>query len=104
MGAETFHALKRTLHDRGLGTAVGDEGGFAPDLGSNEEALEMLVAGISAAGYTPGEDIAIALDLDPGVPVVLCDARSRESSKQVLVTLIEYVLAQVASAQEAGRP
>jgi enolase len=61
-GAEVFHALKRTLHQRGLGTAVGDEGGFAPDLGSNEEALKMLIAGIEAAGYTPGEDVAIALD------------------------------------------
>jgi enolase len=62
MGAEVFHALKKTLHERGLGTAGGDEGGFAPDLGSNEEALQMLVAGIEAAGYRPGEDIAIALD------------------------------------------
>ena len=62
MGAAVFHALKRTLHDRGLATAVGDEGGFAPDLGSNEEALEMLVAGIEAAGLRPGEDVAIALD------------------------------------------
>jgi enolase len=61
-GVEVFHALKRTLHERGLATAVGDEGGFAPDLSSNEEALEMLVAGIRAAGYTPGEDVAIALD------------------------------------------
>ncbi len=61
-GVEVFHALKRTLHERGLGTAVGDEGGFAPDLGSNEQALEMLVAGIAAAGYRPGEDVAIALD------------------------------------------
>jgi enolase len=62
MGAEVFHALKRTLHERGLSTAVGDEGGFAPDLSSNEEALKMLLAGIHAAGYTPGEEIAIALD------------------------------------------
>ncbi len=62
LGAEVFHALKRTLHERGLATAVGDEGGFAPDLGSNEEALEMLVAGIEAAGYEPGADVAIALD------------------------------------------
>jgi len=62
MGAEVFHALRGTLHDRGLGTAVGDEGGFAPDLDSNEDALKMLVAGIEAAGYTPGEDVAIALD------------------------------------------
>ncbi|HEU4977327.1 MAG TPA: phosphopyruvate hydratase [Solirubrobacteraceae bacterium] len=62
MGAEVFHALKRTLHERGLGTTVGDEGGFAPDLGSNEEALQVLVAGIEAAGYRPGQDVAIALD------------------------------------------
>jgi enolase 1/2/3 len=61
-GAEVFHALKRTLRDRGLSTAVGDEGGFAPDLESNEAALEALIAGIEAAGYRPGEDVAIALD------------------------------------------
>jgi enolase len=61
-GAEVFHALKKTLHDRGLGTTVGDEGGFAPNLESNEAALQLLVAGIEAAGYKPGEDIAIALD------------------------------------------
>jgi enolase len=61
-GAEVFHALKRTLHDRGLSTAVGDEGGFAPDLDSNEAALEALIAGIEAAGYKPGHDVAIALD------------------------------------------
>ncbi len=62
MGVEVFHALKHTLHARGLSTAGGDEGGFAPDLASNEEALEMLVAGIQAAGYEPGVDVAIALD------------------------------------------
>jgi enolase len=62
IGAEVFHALKRTLHDRGLSTAVGDEGGFAPDLDSNEAALEALIAGIEAAGYRPGDDVAIALD------------------------------------------
>jgi enolase len=62
MGTETFHALKGRLHGRGLSTAGGDEGGFAPDLGSNEEALEELTAGIEAAGYRPGEDLAIALD------------------------------------------
>ena len=61
-GVEVFHALKRTLHDRGLSTAVGDEGGFAPDLSSNEEALKMLVEGIEAAGFQPGGDVAIALD------------------------------------------
>jgi enolase len=62
MGVEVFHALKRTLHERGLATAVGDEGGFAPDLESNEDALRMLLAGIEAAGYEPGADVAIALD------------------------------------------
>ena len=62
MGTEVFHALKGTLHARGLATAVGDEGGFAPDLDSNEAALQMLMEGIVAAGYEPGEDVAIALD------------------------------------------
>jgi enolase len=61
-GAEVFHALKSTLKKRGLNTAVGDEGGFAPDLESNEAALQALIEGIEAAGYTPGEDVAIALD------------------------------------------
>jgi enolase len=59
---EVFHALKRTLHDRKLGTAVGDEGGFAPDLESNEAALQAVLEGVEAAGYTAGEDVAIALD------------------------------------------
>jgi enolase len=62
MGTEVFHHLKRTLHARGLGTAVGDEGGFAPDLDSNQAALDALVEGIEAAGYRPGEDVTIALD------------------------------------------
>jgi enolase len=61
-GVEVFHALKRTLHERGLSTAVGDEGGFAPDVDSNEAALEALVEGIEAAGHRPGDDVAIALD------------------------------------------
>src|SRR5687767_7548171 len=62
MGVETFHHLKKHLHDRGLGGGVGDEGGFAPNLESNEAALQALVAGIEAAGYRPGDDLAIALD------------------------------------------
>ena len=61
-GTEVFHALKRTLRERGMATAVGDEGGFAPDLDSNEAALELLMAGIEAAGYRPGEEVGIALD------------------------------------------
>jgi enolase len=62
MGVEIFHALKGALRSRGLGTTVGDEGGFAPDLGSNEEALEILMTGIEAAGYEAGVDAFIALD------------------------------------------
>ena len=62
VGVEVYHALKGTLHARGLSTAVGDEGGFAPDFGSNEEALEALMDGIRAAGYEPDRDVAIALD------------------------------------------
>ena len=62
VGTEVFHALKEHLKSQGLGTAVGDEGGFAPDLSSNEAALEALVAGIEAAGYRPGDDVQIALD------------------------------------------
>jgi enolase len=61
-GVEVFHQLKKLLHDRGLGGGVGDEGGFAPNLESNEAALELLVQGIEGAGYTPGEDVVIALD------------------------------------------
>jgi enolase len=62
MGAEVFHHLKKWLHDQGMGGGVGDEGGFAPNLSSNEAAFEALMQGIQAAGYTPGDDIAIALD------------------------------------------
>jgi len=62
VGTEVYHQLKATLHARGLATAVGDEGGFAPNLASNEAALELLVEAIEASGYRPGEDVAIALD------------------------------------------
>ncbi|MBA3286515.1 MAG: phosphopyruvate hydratase [Acidimicrobiia bacterium] len=61
-GTETYHALKAVLHDRHLSTAVGDEGGFAPDLATNEDAVRILVEAIDRAGFVPGEDIAIALD------------------------------------------
>jgi enolase len=61
-GTECYHTLKKVLHDRGLSTAIGDEGGFAPDLGSNEEAVQLLVDAIAQAGFTPGDDIALALD------------------------------------------
>jgi len=90
-GTEVFHALKRTLHERGLSTAVGDEGGFAPDLDSNEAALEALVAGIEAAGYEPGSDVHIALDpatselFDDGSYVLEHEGRTMSS-----VELAEY--------------
>ncbi len=62
MGAEVFHALKKVLHDRGLSTAVGDEGGFAPALDGTEDALESILQAIKAAGYEPGKDVMIAMD------------------------------------------
>jgi enolase len=61
-GAETYHVLKKVLHDRDLSTAIGDEGGFAPNLASNEDAVKLLLEAIEKAGFTPGTDIAIALD------------------------------------------
>jgi enolase len=61
-GTETYHVLKQLLKDRGHSTAVGDEGGFAPNLDSNEDAIKLLVEAIAAAGFTPGDDIGIALD------------------------------------------
>ena len=90
-GVEVFHALKKTLHDRGLSTAVGDEGGFAPDLESNEAALQMLIEGIEAAGHRPGEDVAIALDpatsevFEDGSYVLEHEGRSLDSQ-----ALVEY--------------
>ena len=62
MGAEVFHALKKVLHDRGLSTAVGDEGGFAPFLECTEDALNSIIAAIKAAGYEPGKDVMIGMD------------------------------------------
>src|SRR6188508_1679258 len=58
-GTQTYHTLKKVLHDRGLATSIGDEGGFAPNLGSNEEAVQVLIEAIEKAGFTPGDDIAI---------------------------------------------
>ena len=63
MGTEVFHALKKVLHKSGKNTAVGDEGGFAPDLGDNEEALSVILQAIEDAGYRPGEDLVLALDV-----------------------------------------
>ena len=61
-GVETFHTLKKVLHDRGLATAVGDEGGFAPNLASNRAALELIMEAIEKAGYVPGDQIGLAMD------------------------------------------
>ena len=63
MGTEVFHSLKKVLNSKGYNTAVGDEGGFAPNLGSNEEALAIIVEAIEAAGYVPGKDVFLALDV-----------------------------------------
>ncbi|HMC43455.1 MAG TPA: phosphopyruvate hydratase [Acidimicrobiales bacterium] len=78
-GAETYHALKALLHERGLSTAVGDEGGFAPDLASNEDAVRILVEAIDRAGRSPGEDIAVALD--PATSELYRDGRYRLSGE-----------------------
>jgi enolase len=72
-GVQTYHTLKGVLHDRGLSTGVGDEGGFAPDLESNEAAVTLLVEAIERAGFVPGDDIAIALD--PAVSEIYRDGR-----------------------------
>ncbi|MEI6497169.1 MAG: phosphopyruvate hydratase [Actinomycetota bacterium] len=72
-GTETYHTLKKVLHDRGLATAVGDEGGFAPNLASNEDAIKVLMEAIERAGFTPGTDIAIALD--PAMSELFRDGR-----------------------------
>jgi enolase len=73
IGAEVYHELQRTLKGRGLGTAVGDEGGFAPALESNEAPLELLVSAIQSAGYSPGDDVAICLD--PAASEFFADGR-----------------------------
>jgi enolase len=72
-GTQTYHVLKSVLHDKGLATAVGDEGGFAPDLDSNEDAIKLLIEAIEAAGFQPGDDIAIALD--PAVSEIYRDGQ-----------------------------
>jgi enolase len=88
-GAETYHSLKRVLLDRGLSTAVGDEGGFAPDLGSNEEAVQLLLEAIDKAGFQPGDDIAVALDAastefyEDGRYVLAGEGRSLTSAEMV---------------------
>jgi len=88
-GTETYHVLKRILHERGLSTAVGDEGGFAPDLASNEDAIRILVEAIEKAGYTPGEQIAIALD--PATSEIYRDGRYHLDSEDRVLSAEEFV-------------
>ena len=90
-GTETYHHLKKILHDRGLSTAVGDEGGFAPNLATNEDAIRILVDAITTAGFTPGDDIAIALD--PAMSELYVDGRyelAGEGKVLAPAELVEY--------------
>jgi enolase len=87
-GTETYHVLRRLLHERGLSTAVGDEGGFAPDLASNEDAIRILVEAIEKAGYTPGEQIALALD--PATSEIYRDGRYHLASENRVLTAEEF--------------
>ncbi|MGI9051965.1 MAG: phosphopyruvate hydratase [Ilumatobacteraceae bacterium] len=88
-GTATYHALKGLLHDRGLSTAVGDEGGFAPDLATNEEAVRVLVEAIDAAGFRPGEDLAIALD--PATSELYRDGRYHLDGEGIVLDPSEMV-------------
>jgi len=87
-GTETYHVLKRIVHERGLSTAVGDEGGFAPDLASNEDAVRILVEAIEKAGYTPGEQIALALD--PATSEIYRDGRYHLDSENRVLDAEEF--------------
>jgi enolase len=96
-GAETYHALKKVLKEKGHGTNVGDEGGFAPSLGSNEEAIEVILQAIGKAGYKPGEDIWIALDpaaseiFEDGVTYNLKKEGRRLSGEQMVAFYEDWV-------------
>ena len=96
-GAEIFHQLRAVLHEKGHSTAVGDEGGFAPDLASNREAIELVLSAIEKAGYRPGEQVAIALDpatseLRRGDRYVLEGEGATKSSEQMIAFWEEWVL------------
>ncbi len=97
MGAETFHALKSVLKKKGYSTAVGDEGGFAPNLKSNEEAIETILAAIKAAGYKPGKDISICLDpaasemWEKGAYVFYKSTGEKKSSEEMVEHWVEWV-------------
>ncbi|MEN2998812.1 MAG: phosphopyruvate hydratase [Brevinematia bacterium] len=95
MAAETFHSLKKVLSSKGLSTGVGDEGGFAPNLQSNRQAIEVIIEAIEKAGYTPGKDIYLALDLasselyDSSKKVYVLKGEGRELSSEKMVELLE---------------
>lgn len=90
MGAEVFHNLKKVLHDKALNTSVGDEGGFAPDLQSNEEALQFIIQAIKKAGYQPGEQIALAIDAaasefyKKGKYILNAESKPEKSSEEMI--------------------
>jgi enolase len=88
-GAETYHALRELLHERGLATALGDEGGFAPDLPSNEEAVKLLLAAVESAGHRPGDELALALD--PAATEFFADGRYTLAGEGVSFTPAEWV-------------
>src|SRR6266540_3875842 len=88
-GSETYHALQALLHDRGLATGLGDEGGFAPNLPSSEEAVKLLVAAIESAGYRPGDELAIALD--PAATEFFTDGRYALTREGQSFTPAEWV-------------
>ncbi len=95
MGAEVYHNLKKVLHDRGLATGLGDEGGFAPNLDSNRAALDLIVEAIEKAGYVPGKDVALALDVaasefyEDGSYLFEGEKRSNEDMVKYYAELVE---------------
>jgi enolase len=89
VGAEIFHHLKKCLHSEGLSTAVGDEGGFAPDLPSNKAALEFIIKAIKQAGYIPGKDVNLALDV--AASELYEDGNYHFKGEQVVRTPIELI-------------
>jgi enolase len=97
MGVETFHTLKKVLKDRGYNTSVGDEGGFAPALKSNVEAVELILEAIEKAGYSPGHDISLTLDPAPsemyqdGEYVFFKSDKSRKSSEEMVRLYADWV-------------
>jgi enolase len=97
MGVETFHTLKKVLRDRGYSTSVGDEGGFAPSLKSNVEAVDLILEAIEQAGYSPGRDIALALDAaasemyDDGRYVFYKSDKSKKSAEEMVKLYADWV-------------